>query len=230
MNDKALDQSNLIVKNWREFQHYKDRAPPWIKLQKTLLDDYDFQCLPIASKALAPMLWLLASESMDGSIPSSPDRIAFRLRWPIADVVSGINPLIEKGFLIGASIVLADCKQHATPEAEAYREEGYRKEAKSSLRSGTARDAPAKPVSSEEYARRRMVALGVPEDLLEDFLRVRKSHRAPFTDNAAIGIIREAEIAGLTETEAIRMCVERNWRGFRADFIKKPFEAQNARH
>ena len=101
------------VKNWVEFQHYKNRCPPWIKLQKSLLDDFDFACLPLASKALAPLLWLLASETMDGEVTTDPERIAFRLRWPVADVVAGLGPLIDKGFLIGASSVLAACKQVA---------------------------------------------------------------------------------------------------------------------
>ena len=57
----------LITKNWAEFQHYKDRSPPWIKLHKELLDDRQYQSLPLASRALAPMLWLLASETKDGS-------------------------------------------------------------------------------------------------------------------------------------------------------------------
>jgi hypothetical protein len=36
----------LTIKNWSEFQHYKDRNPPWIKLHRALLDDYAFAALP----------------------------------------------------------------------------------------------------------------------------------------------------------------------------------------
>ena len=125
--------AQLEVKNWRVFQHYKDRSPPWIKLQKSLLDDFDFQMLPIASKALAPMLWLLASEHEDGSIDADPRRIAFRLRWPEADIIAGLKPLIDGGFLFVASGVLAPCLQDATPETETEGE----KEIVGSLRSPT---------------------------------------------------------------------------------------------
>jgi len=104
----------MRIKNWESFQHYKDRSPPWIKLHKSLLDDYDFQCLPLASKALAPMLWLLASENMNGNIDDDPKRLAFRLRWCISDVLTGLKPLIEKGFVISASDVLASCYHDAT--------------------------------------------------------------------------------------------------------------------
>ena len=36
------------VRNWDEFQHYKDRDPTWIKLYNRLLDDYAFGLLPDA--------------------------------------------------------------------------------------------------------------------------------------------------------------------------------------
>ena len=52
----------ITPRNWARFQHYNTRRPPWIKLHRGLLDDYQFHTLPLASKALAPLLWLLASE------------------------------------------------------------------------------------------------------------------------------------------------------------------------
>lgn len=106
------------VKNWTNFQHYKDRAPPWIKLHRTILDDFDFARLPIASKALAPCIWLLASESKDGSIPIDPEWLAFRLHWQVPDVEAGLKALIAGGFLIRASTVLAPCPQDACLETE----------------------------------------------------------------------------------------------------------------
>jgi len=97
----------LIPKNWAGFQHYKDRCPPWIKLHKSLLDDRAFMSLPLASKALAPLLWLLASESKDGSFDGSVEELSFRLRLSDKDVSEGIKPLIEKGFFFDASTMQA---------------------------------------------------------------------------------------------------------------------------
>jgi hypothetical protein len=51
------------VKNWEAFQHYKDRNPPWIKLHNHLLDDYDFECLPDATKSHLLCIWMLASRT-----------------------------------------------------------------------------------------------------------------------------------------------------------------------
>ena len=109
----------MRVKNWDSFQHYKDRSPPWIKLHKALLDDFDFQLLPLASRALAPMLWLLASENMHGDIDNDPKRLAFRLRWSVQEVIDGMKPLLDSGFIVDDSNVLAGCYQSACPEAEA---------------------------------------------------------------------------------------------------------------
>ena len=109
---------NLVPKNWHSFQHYNKRNPPWIKLHRSLLDDYDFAQLPVESKALAPMLWLIASEAKNGCFDADSRTLAFRLRCSIEELEKGLIPLIDKGFFVAASTVLANCKQGATPETE----------------------------------------------------------------------------------------------------------------
>jgi hypothetical protein len=108
----------LIPKNWKEFQHYKDRCPPWIKLHRDLLNDREFMGLPLASKALAPLLWLLASEEKDGCFQADSEELEFRLRVASKDIEAGLKPLIDKGFFIVASGVLAERLQVAIPETE----------------------------------------------------------------------------------------------------------------
>jgi hypothetical protein len=108
----------LIPKNWASHQHYKNRLPPWIKLHRELLNDRDFMCLPLASKAIAPLLWLLASESETGQFSGDIQELSFRLRMTEKEIEEGLKPLINKGFFVGDSTVLADCQQLATPETE----------------------------------------------------------------------------------------------------------------
>ena len=55
----------LKVKDWSSFQSYKDRKPPWIRLHKSLLDNFEFQSMSANARALLPMFWLLASEDDD---------------------------------------------------------------------------------------------------------------------------------------------------------------------
>lgn len=117
-----MAQVLIVPKGWADFQHYKDRSPPWIKLHKGLLDNYDYQCLPVASRALAPMLWLLASEHEGGEIDAAPKKLAFRLRMTEREVNDALKPLIDNGFFLplhDASDVLADDKRDACLETEA---------------------------------------------------------------------------------------------------------------
>ena len=113
----------LRVNNWETFQHYKDRNPPWIKLHRDLLRDYEFICLQDASKMQLMLIWLLASQ-MDNKIPADPLFIQSQLGLKEA---INLKELIDKGFLVDDSGVLAGCKQVAIveteTEAETYREE-----------------------------------------------------------------------------------------------------------
>lgn len=107
---------SLTPKHWAEFQHYKDRSPIWIKLHRKLLDDFAFHRLPVASRALAPMLWLLASEYNEGKITATHEEIAYRLRMSEQEVVESLKPLIDGGFFVSDSKPLARRKRVAMPE------------------------------------------------------------------------------------------------------------------
>lgn len=109
----------LAVKGWSEFQHYKHRKPPWIRLYRKLLDDIEWHRLPVASRALAPMLWLLASETQNGVIDGDSESIAFRLRYASKDFEEALKPLITGGWIIQINPkppVLATCSQDAPSE------------------------------------------------------------------------------------------------------------------
>lgn len=111
----------LIPKNWSDFQHYKDRAPAWIKLHADLLDNFEFHCLQLASRALAPMLWLLASKYEGGKIPLDVQKIAFRLRMDATSLEAALKPLIDGGFFVveqDASEVPAECLPRERGEEE----------------------------------------------------------------------------------------------------------------
>jgi len=202
----------LIPKNWKEFQHYKDRCPPWIKLHRDLLNNREFMSLPLASKALAPLLWLLASEEKDGCFQADSEELVFRLRIASKDIESGLKPLIDKGFFIIASGVLADCQQDAIPERETETETE-----KSSSK-------PKNSTSTPKVA----VPENVPASLWVDFLAVRKAKNAALTETALEGIKREAAKAGKTLPEALTICCERGWAGFSAKWLDKDVVAPTA--
>lgn len=126
----------LQVKSWEDFQHYKDRTPPWIKLYNHLLDDFEFSCLPDASKAHLLSIWLLASRT-NNKIPNNARWIGNKIN-ATEDV--DLNLLLESGFIElipnennelhkaeqDASKMLQTTEQDACPEREKResREEG----------------------------------------------------------------------------------------------------------
>jgi hypothetical protein len=84
------------VKNFEQFQHYKDRAPPWIKLYNALLDDYRFACLQDASKLHLILIWLLASRS-DNKLPYDSAWVGQRIS---ANSPVDLDALVEAGFIL----------------------------------------------------------------------------------------------------------------------------------
>lgn len=102
----------LQVKNWENFQHYKDRTPPWIKLYNHLLDDFEFSCLPDASKAHLLSIWLLASRT-GNKIPNNPKWIGNKIN--ATDDVD-IELLIESGFI---NVIPNKNKEIQKPEQDA---------------------------------------------------------------------------------------------------------------
>lgn len=101
------------VKNWEEFQHYKDRNPPWIKLHNHLLDDYDFECLSDSEKGHLLCIWMLASRTKN-KMPFDSIWIAKKIG---ASSKVNLQTLVNAGFLIveqDASKVLHNSEQDAT--------------------------------------------------------------------------------------------------------------------
>jgi hypothetical protein len=108
------------VRNWGQFQHYKDRNPPWIKLHFSLLSSPDWVMLDDASRVLAIACMLIASRN-EGEIDGSAAGLAYLKRVAYLNKNPSLKPLIECGFLEPASVALADAsaaQADARPETE----------------------------------------------------------------------------------------------------------------
>ena len=92
---------------------------------------------------------------------------------------------------------------------------------------------PVKPESKPDKPKKRKLSAarieleayrvlgehGIDGQLAQDYIALRKSHRAPITQTALKGIEREANSAGLSLEQALTICCERGWRGFRAEWL-----------
>lgn len=201
------------IKNWQDFQHYKDRAPPWIKLHNTLLTSEVWVMGNDATRALVVASMLLASRNNanDGTFNGDPEYVK---RFAYLNSTPDFKPLIKYGFVElvqDASTMLASCN------TEERREEEKREE-----------PAPAKAAAFSPKT--RLEGLGVGTDLIADFLAIRKAKQKPLTETAVKAIIREAEKAGWSVEQAVKVCCERGWQSFQAKYVEneKPVETKPA--
>lgn len=86
-------------------------------------------------------------------------------------------------------------------------------------------NANHKPLTSNQKPSKNKATKVVAPDgvsvlVWADFLTLRRSKKLPVTETALKGIEREALKARLTMDQAIRICCERGWGSFKADWIK----------
>lgn len=159
----------LTIKNWERFQHYRDRAPPWIKLHRSLLDDFEFSQLPDETKAHLVLIWLFASQSR-GRVPAEPTFLASKLGLRKAP---NLQLLVEQGFLIpehDASNVLAERKQGASELLQILDNDAPRAGARSASASGSLKTEPtgiarAREAGPTDKHRELATSLGVACDV-----------------------------------------------------------------
>lgn len=82
----------------------------------------------------------------------------------------------------------------------------------------------------KQPAARRATAVatpdGVSDELWADFKKLRATKKAAITQTAIDGISREAALSGLTLSDALTMCCERGWSGFKASWTHQQSNGQ----
>jgi hypothetical protein len=160
---------------------------------------------------------------------------AVGVSYPLVDHVAGVSGFAEAmalcGWLLqnGSTIVLPNFDRHNGKTAK-NRALTAKRVAKHVGKTNAVTNAPivSSALPREEKRREEEKPKSAPTgaDLLpdvdpvvvRDFLRVRKEKRAPLTATAVEGIRREAEKANLTIESALRICCEKGWAGFSADW------------
>lgn len=90
---------------------------------------------------------------------------------------------------------------------------------------------PEKEERSKTLKLADLINLGVNEQHAKDWLAVRKQKKSPLTETAMAATKREADKAGLSIPEAIRIAAESGWAGFKAEWLKgDKAPAANSKH
>jgi hypothetical protein len=188
------------IKNWSEYQHYKDRCPPWIKLHHAMLTSEIWVMGNDATRALIIASMLLASrnEKQDGSFNGDPEYVK---RFAYLNTSPNFKPLIDYNFielLQDDSAVLADC------DTEKRREEAEKEKEKrqSRLRASALPENFAPTDSHFELASKEGVNLHAE---LEKFTDYHKAKGSAMKDwNAALRTwIRNAAIFAKKNTPLV---------------------------
>lgn len=77
-----------------------------------------------------------------------------------------------------------------------------------------------------EYTADDLVSVGIDGAVARDFLLIRRQKKAMLTETALKGIVREAQKAGYSLEQALSTCVERNWVGFNAEWVRSKQSGQ----
>jgi len=79
---------------------------------------------------------------------------------------------------------------------------------------------PALPIFSFYQS---LIKIGGNENLVSDWLKVRKNKRATNTETAFKKFTTQVEKSGYNINEVLEKCIEKSWSGFDADWFKKGF-------
>ena len=208
------------VKNWNEFQHYKDRNPPWIKLHNQLLDDYEFEMLADATKGHLLCIWMLASRTNN--------EMMFDHKWIARKI--GASSKVDLDLLLDSGFIeLQEAEQTASNMQQktivSVPSEEKRREETETEKSRGKKNAQALDYSLWDSQPTELV--------LKEWLSHRKNKKATTSQLVITRMSKEINQAlkyGYSADDCLSEAIERNWQGFKAEWIKNSGAKQTALH
>ena len=77
-----------------------------------------------------------------------------------------------------------------------------------------------KNINSEKFNfKNSFLDLGVNEEILNDWMEVRKKKKASNTKTAYTKFINQVNLSGITVNECVQICAEKDWKGFEAEWL-----------
>jgi hypothetical protein len=127
----------IVIPNWDEFQHYKDRAPAWIKLHLNLLGNDAWLDLSPEDRCVLITIWMLTGRYGNGRVKADYGWIMQQAKVGYGPRSRNLERLNHAGFITFSASALP--KKVASVEVEGSKEP--KKERKSARASSAANTA-----------------------------------------------------------------------------------------
>jgi len=168
------------------------------------------------------------THSTDGALSGyTPETMDHIIGWPgFATAMIGVAWLAFDG---EQTLTVPEFTEHNGASGKRRAEDQKRKrdgrKNPQSVRSECGQNADTKRTRDREEKKEQKTApdgdllAGIDPQIASDFRALRTKLRAPITATAMAGIKREADKAGIGMQDALAMCCERGWRGFKAEWV-----------
>jgi len=201
----------ISVCNWEELQHYKDRSPPWIKMHSIMLESYEFECLPDASKAHLLCIMLLASRTNN--------KIKADIRWIKRKI--GANDNIDLDILLKSGFIeLIQPLTESEHDASNLLQSQFHKKRERQSREEVEKENKKTNALTLDFSQ-----LGFNDNQVDDLKRIRKANKGTkLTQRIVDALGKEFEIAkskGFTFDQLLTEWEVRGWKSFKADWVDK---------
>lgn len=203
-------------------------ANAWFRLYAEFATDPKVQMLSESDQRRLIMLFCFRC---NGDVTLHDEEVTFMLRISNDEWQQTKSLFIAKGFINNSNEILNWDKRQFTSDTSRNRVAAYRERKKQSSNNDvTLQKRHSNAIDTEQIQNRtdtdnkkttqkNNFFAGIDQQLVTDYLAVRKAKRAPAVSQTVFdGLSREANLAGISLDQALRVCIERNWVGFKADW------------
>ncbi|CAB4121476.1 Protein of unknown function DUF1376 [uncultured Caudovirales phage] len=173
---------------------------------------------------------------VEGSIPNDVAELADICNCPV-DVMADAWQVLSSCFVFIDGLLVNEKLHSLRTEKDIERLKKAENGKKGGIAKASAKQVPSschieekrreEKIKEEKIKTKDLMPEGMNISLWSDFLTLRKAKKLPITQTALNGIEKEAQKAGKSLADAIQICCERGWAGFKAEWLKTAPEKQD---
>ena len=213
-------------------------ANQWLRLYAEFANDPKIQMMSESNQRRYIMLLCIRC---NGDVTLQDEEVAFQLRISNEEWATTKALFIGKGLIADDNKPTAWDKRQFASDSSAARVSKHRAKKKEECnvtvtpqihnRTDTDTEQKEQKQRAPRFdAQAHLVSIGVDESVSADWIQSRKALKAAPTLTAIEGIAKESERAGISLSDALAMCCQRGWRGFKAEWIAdKPINGKTQR-